>query len=110
MQATAIDHPQDMVVLSLHGDLDTSTAAALQEALDALLTRPAPRIVVDLAQLRFCDSVGLGSFVTGRRAAADRGGWLRLARPNPFLGQLLSTVGLTRYLAIHRDLATAAVP
>lgn len=111
MQATAIDHPQDVVVLSLRGDLDTSTAAILRGSLDQLLlNRSPPRIVVDLASLRFCDSVGLSAFLVGRRAALDRGGWLRLAAPSPFLRELLGTVGLSRHIPVHPDVAGAVVP
>ncbi len=107
MQATVTDYRTDVVVLALHGDLDTDTARTLHDALDRLLAHPAPRIVVDLAGLAFCDSTGLSAFVTGRDHAVQHGGWLRLAAPTVPLRQLLETVGLTRYLTIYPDVERA---
>jgi anti-sigma B factor antagonist len=107
MQATVTVHEADVAVLALHGELDSDTAAVLHSALDRLLDRPTPRIVVDLAGLRFCDSVGLSAFLLGWHRAGHMGGWLRLAAPGAFLEDLLTTVGLTRYLPIYRDVRVA---
>jgi anti-sigma B factor antagonist len=72
-----------------------------------LLERPVPRIVVDLSQLKFCDSVGLSAFVTSKQVIAARGGWLSFAGANAFLLKLMETVGLTRYFAIFPEVDDA---
>lgn len=100
MQAIVTDHRSDVAVLRLSGELDADTAKTLHTMLADLLERPVPRIVVDLADLKFCDSVGLSAFVTSKQVIAARGGWLSFAGANPFLVQLLETVGLSRYFAI----------
>src|ERR1044071_2820544 len=100
MQATVTDHRSDVAVLHLRGELDAATAGQLHSTLAELLERPVPRIVVDLTQLKFCDSVGLSAFITSKQVIAARGGWLSFAGANPFLTQLLETVGLSRYFAI----------
>ena len=103
MQATVTDHHSDVAVLHLRGELDADTAAQLHSVLAGLLERPVPRIVVDVAQLKFCDSVGLSAFITSKQVITARGGWLSFAGANPFLVQLLETVGLTRYFAVFPD-------
>jgi anti-sigma B factor antagonist len=107
MQATVTDHRCDVAVLHLKGELDADTAGKLRDRLAELLERPVPRIVVDLTELKFCDSVGLSAFVTSKQVIAARGGWLSFAGANPFLVQLLETVGLSRYFAIFPEVEDA---
>ena len=107
MQATVTDTPSEVAVLRLSGELDADTATKLHELLAELLERPVPRIVVDLSDPKFCDSVGLSAFITAKQVIAARGGWLSFAGPNRFLVGLLETVGLSRYFAIFRDVDDA---
>src|SRR4029453_8958328 len=103
MQAKVIDHRADVAVLQLSGELDADTATQLQATLANLLERPVPRIVVDLSDLKFCDSVGLSAFIPSKTVIAARGGWLSFAGANPFLLKLMETVGLSRYFAIFPE-------
>ena len=107
MQATVIDHRSDVAVLHLAGELDADTATKLHATLADLLERPVPRIVVDLSDLKFCDSVGLSAFITSKQVIAARGGWLSFAGANPFLANLMETVGLSRYFAIFPEVDDA---
>ncbi|MCY1142505.1 STAS domain-containing protein [Actinoplanes sp. Pm04-4] len=107
MQASVTDHRSDIAVLHLRGELDADTAAQLHRTLADLLDRPVPRIVVDLSDLKFCDSVGLSAFITCKQVITARGGWLSFAGANPFLSQLMETVGLSRYFAIFPEVDDA---
>jgi anti-sigma B factor antagonist len=107
MQATVTDHRSDVAVLHLRGELDSDTSVKLHACLADLLERPVPRIVVDLTDLKFCDSVGLSAFITSKQVITARGGWLSFAGANPFLTQLMETVGLSRYFAIFPEVEDA---
>jgi anti-sigma B factor antagonist len=107
MQASVTDHRSDIAVLHLRGELDEATAGQLHKTLADLLERPVPRIVVDLTDLKFCDSVGLSAFITSKQVINARGGWLSFAGANPFLTQLMETVGLSRYFAIFPEVDDA---
>ena len=107
MQARVTDHRSGVAVLQLCGELDADTAGQLHAALAGLLDRPVPRIVVDLTELKFCDSVGLSAFITSKQVIAARGGWLSFAGANHFLSQLMETVGLARYFAIFPEVDDA---
>jgi anti-sigma B factor antagonist len=104
MQATVTDLRSNVAVLQLSGELDADTATKLHSVMADLLERPVPRIVVDLTDLKFCDSVGLSAFITSKQVITARGGWLSFAGANPFLTQLMETVGLSRYFAIFPDI------
>ena len=107
MQTTVTDHRSDVAVLHLKGELDADTASQLHTTLAELVERPVPRIVVDLTELKFCDSVGLSAFITSKQIITARGGWLSFAGANPFLLRLLETVGLSRYFAIFPEVDDA---
>jgi anti-sigma B factor antagonist len=107
MRATVTDHRCDVAILRLSGELDADTATELHSTLAGLLERPVPRIVVDLSDLKFCDSVGLSAFITSKQVITARGGWMALAGANPFLTRLIETVGLSRYFAMFPDVDDA---
>ncbi len=107
MHVYVIDNPDGSVVVALRGDLDLDTAPALHHAQDRALDRPAPRVVVDLSGLQFCDSTGLSAFVVGYNRALAAGGWLRLAAPSDWMRGLFDTLGLTRRLVIYPDVGAA---
>jgi anti-sigma B factor antagonist len=107
MRASISDHRSDVAVLHLGGELDADTASQLHAMLADLLERPVPRIVVDLTELKFCDSVGLSAFITSKQVIDARGGWLSFAGANQFLTQLMETVGLSRYFAIFPEVDDA---
>jgi anti-anti-sigma factor len=107
MQATVTETRSDVAVLRLSGELDADTSTRLREVLAELLERPVPRIVVDLADLKFCDSVGLSAFVTAKQVIVARGGWLSFAGANMFLVSLLDTVGLSRHFAMFPEVDDA---
>jgi anti-sigma B factor antagonist len=76
---------------SLMGELDASTCRGLSER---LIGPPGSLIVVDLCELRFMDSSGLGVLHAARRAALKRGGTLVVSRPNPMVSRVMEITGL----------------
>jgi anti-sigma B factor antagonist len=107
VHVSVVGDPDGKVVVTVRGNLDIDSATVLTTALDQVLERPVPRIVVDLSGVEFCDSTGLSAFVVGHNRAAAGGGWLRLAAPSEFLSGLLDTVGLSRRLSVYPTVADA---
>ncbi|MER7279968.1 STAS domain-containing protein [Dactylosporangium sp. NPDC000244] len=99
-----------IALVSIHGAIDINTAPALRDAMHQLLEAGHTRIVVDLAGVDFCDSIGLGTFAYTRNHCAASGGFLRLAAPSPFLARLLRTVGLTGPIPVHATVTEALQP
>jgi anti-anti-sigma factor len=94
-------------VVSIAGQLDIDSAPKLSAAIDELLGRAVNRIVVDLGELGFCDSIGLSTFLVAYRRCTEAGGYLRLAAPTPFLLRVLTVVGLRGKLPAYRSVAEA---
>lgn len=104
--------PRGVAVVAVRGQLDVDSAAVLHEALGDLIAQGALRIVLDLHELSFCDSIGLSALVVTHKHCAGRGGYLRLAAPTPFMLKVLDAIGLRRMIAVYASVpaATAGDP
>jgi anti-anti-sigma factor len=70
----APDSNDRYLVLRLTGELDMASAPTLAYWLALIAkTTPAIRIVIDLADLEFCDIAGVRALVSAHRQAASRG-------------------------------------
>jgi anti-anti-sigma factor len=108
MNITVADGPvPGVTVVALRGELGVNTVQPLQDALDDVIARPGSRVVVDLAGLEFCDSIGLSSFVEAHRRSSATGGFVRLAAPNPFLLRVLAVVGLLGRVPVYDTVPAA---
>ncbi|HLI00166.1 MAG TPA: STAS domain-containing protein [Acidimicrobiales bacterium] len=97
--------PDGTAVCRLQGDLDTYTAPRLRQALAALAS--APRLVVDLSDVAFIDSAGLGALVGGIRRAQDAGGATAVVCRRPALVRLLEMTGFERLAPVAPTLDEA---
>ncbi len=103
MQITPRQATPEVVVLALDGRLDLVSAQTLRTAVTETLTAGARHVVVDLADVAFLDSSGLGAMVAGLKAVRERGGELRIAAPGE---QALTVLGITRLERVLRPFAT----
>jgi anti-sigma B factor antagonist len=80
----------DVVVAKVHGDIILNgSSPALAERVRSLLEQDRRRIVLDLGDVRYVDSGGLGELVESFSAAKNRGGVIKLARVTKRLNDLL---------------------
>ncbi|MET8232139.1 STAS domain-containing protein [Micromonospora sp. NPDC005298] len=89
--------------LQLAGELDLSTAPQLSAAIDKLAEAGESRLLLDLADLTFCDSTGMAVFVRGDNRAAADGGWLRLTGAHGRVERVLRVTGLADVLRYEPD-------
>lgn len=100
----AVRPPADgAVVITLRGELDSSTVPELREAVAAAVAIRPRRIVVDAGGVTFADSVALGALVAGYDSARVVGATLTLTNIGPFLTHLLRITGLAATLAPQVD-------
>jgi anti-anti-sigma factor len=66
--------------LVLGGDLDMAARFQAEQALDALLAEPVEQLVVDLGEVTFVDSTGMGMVLEVHDRARTEGFKLRLLR------------------------------
>jgi anti-anti-sigma factor len=82
-------------VFALRGELDACTSRGLVEHLTG---PPGSVVVVDLYQLTFVDSSGLGALHAARQKAIQNGGTLVVCRPTPMVNRVLQITGLDMWV------------
>ena len=94
-------------VIELNGRLDLLSAAAVRRDLAKAVSEGHHRLVVDLAGVDFIDSTGLGSLISGLKAARLVGGDLRLAAPGAQVRTILQLTTLDRVLKPYKSIEDA---
>jgi anti-sigma B factor antagonist len=105
--ARVADVTRDYTVVVASGEIDFQSYQPLQELLRTQLRIGRSKLVLDLSAVDFCDSSGLGMFVSVHRRAGMADGWLRLARPSPQLRRILTVTNLDRLLGAYDDIDAA---
>ncbi|SHN42680.1 anti-sigma B factor antagonist/stage II sporulation protein AA (anti-sigma F factor antagonist) [Cryptosporangium aurantiacum] len=84
------------IVLRASGALDLDTAGQVRSAATSALrtAAPSPTLTVDLAEVTFLDSTGLGMLVTLWHEARNVGGKFQVARPSPAALRILQITGV----------------
>jgi anti-sigma B factor antagonist len=81
-------------VVRVRGELDAATAPTLQASLADVVDEAAGRVVIDLAEVTFVDSCGLGALVAVRKRAIEHDVELVLRSPHDRVRMLLDVTGL----------------
>jgi anti-sigma B factor antagonist len=97
----SVDQPGDgPAVVRISGEMDVASAGAVSECLTGLLDAGAD-VVIDLSELEFIDSTGLGVLVTAGGRAREGGHRIRLRAPGKNVASTLSVTGLDRVFTIE---------
>jgi len=87
-------------VVAVAGELDVATAPSLREELYRVIDRGVTKICVDLADMDFIDSTGLGVLVGALKRVKERDGTLELRSLPPSARRVFEITGLTQAFTI----------
>jgi anti-sigma B factor antagonist len=93
------DH-EGWAVARASGDLDLTTAPRLRERVVQVVTGGQPRVVLDLQDVDFVDSTGLGVLVGLLKRTRSQGGDLRLVSTRSGLRKVLELTALEHALPL----------
>ncbi len=94
-------------VLRPHGEIDYATGPELRRALTDTLVAGEVHVVVDLTEVDFIESTGLGALIGGRRRAHALNGSLGLVCAEDQVLKVFRVTGLDKVFAIHRSVEAA---
>ncbi|MEU2062412.1 STAS domain-containing protein [Streptomyces sp. NPDC013455] len=97
-------------VLGIAGELDYASAPELRERITTLALQPGQRLVLDLADMDFCDSSGITALIAARNHAHAARADIALAAVPPNTLRILRIVGLDQVFTLHPDSDTATRP
>lgn len=91
----------DIPVVAVRGEIDVYSAPQLKDSLAALLDTGSRAVVVDLTEVGFLDSTGLGALVATRTTATDAGGRLPIVCDRDRILKLFRITGLDGVFEIY---------
>lgn len=94
--ALEVEPRQDALLVSIHGRVAEIEAHQLQRELLTLVDRGATKLVIDLADVPFVTSSCLGALMVAHKRVRPRGGYVRVARAQPLVRQILDITKLTK--------------
>jgi len=87
------------------GELDAYTVGTFREALARLAGHK--QVLIDLSEVPFMDSAGLGALIGGIRRAREAEGAVAVACSRPALTRLLHTTGFDRIVPVTESIEEA---
>lgn len=94
-------------VFRFRGSMDIATSPAARGALSEAIDGGANNLIVDMRQLEFLDSTGLGVLIGAHRRAAEKGGSLRIIVSDGPILRLLNITGLISIFGAYHSLDDA---
>ena len=94
-------------ILTVEGEVDAHTAPQLKSAIGAVMDQGANDVVIDLDQVSFMDSTGLGVLVGALKRLREQGGELRIVCSRRPILRVLEITGLDKVIPLYSGLAEA---
>ncbi|MBQ9262802.1 MAG: anti-sigma factor antagonist [Clostridia bacterium] len=95
------DRRRDTVTAYVTGELDQCSAQSIRRELDQLIEDPSVRrLVLDLKNMRFMDSSGIGVILGRYRTLAQRGGTVAVRNMNAHVERIFLLSGMNQIIQI----------
>jgi anti-sigma B factor antagonist len=96
-------------ILSPQGEIDFATGPQLKDAITERLIAGNVNLVIDLQEVHFIESTGLGALIGGRRRAHALRGSLRLVCAEQQVLKIFRITGLDKVFAIYDSVDRATM-
>ncbi|MCC8478865.1 MULTISPECIES: STAS domain-containing protein [Streptomyces] len=100
-------------VLRISGELDLVTSPVVRQSVHDAVAEGRHDVVLDLSEVFFCDSSGVGVLIASRRLMKSCGGRLRLILPargaedGSHVNKVLGALGVRRLFDVYPDALSA---
>ncbi len=101
-----IEETENYTLCKPSGEIDAYTVGSFREALTRLAA-DSSRLLIDLSEVAFMDSAGLGALIGGIRKAREAKGAVAVACSRPPLTRLLHTTGFDRIVPVTESVEDA---
>jgi anti-sigma B factor antagonist len=100
-----VRHKDDYALIEVTGEIDIETAPQLRETVTEVTDGPIDRLVFDLSDVSFVDSVGLSVFVLARKKMLLRQGSIGIIAPTRRVMAIFKIAGLDELFRVRPSLA-----
>lgn len=105
--APEVEQRGDVHVVTPHGRMGEVEAHQFERELLALIERGAAKLVLDLSDVCFVTSTGLGAFMLAHKRVKAHQGYVRIVRPQPLVRQILEITKLVKLFGIYQSVDAA---
>jgi anti-anti-sigma factor len=90
-------------IVEVGGFLDAHTVVEFEDQMNGLLEQGASQVVIDLAELNYISSAGIGAMMGLVQRLRRQGGDMVLLRPNTKVQKILAMLGFTEIFKIAQS-------
>lgn len=88
-------------ILSLSGEIDAYTAPKLKESLNPLTEQQGQEVIVDLENVNYMDSTGLGVFISALKSTKENDSKMKLVNIQDRVLRLFQITGLDEIIDVR---------
>jgi anti-sigma B factor antagonist len=103
----SIERHGPATVVKLSGSAHMVVSSALRDQLVGLVDENTRELVLDLADLEFINSVGLGAIIAAHLRCRRHNGVVKVVAPRPAIHELLAVTKLTHLFTVHASVEAA---
>ncbi len=101
---TQYNQEKNIWEVNIQGEIDIYTAGKLKEKLNKILDERNGDLKVNLKELEYIDSTGLGVFIGVLRRLKENGKNIKMMNPRPNIKKLLNITGLDKIFIVEGEL------
>jgi anti-sigma B factor antagonist len=95
------DGKSGATVVDLNGEIDVYTSPKVKETISELIDQEHYRLVINLENVRYIDSTGLGVLIGGLKRVREHSGTVNLVCSNPQIKKIFDITGLVKIFGIY---------
>ncbi|MCM3742270.1 STAS domain-containing protein [Oceanobacillus luteolus] len=92
----------EQTIISLSGEIDAYTVTKLKETFSTTMNSEGKDVIVDLEEVTYMDSTGLGVFVSALKTAKENDGELKLVNVQDRVYRLFQITGLNEIMDVNK--------
>src|SRR3989338_621138 len=89
-----------LTVCRIDGEIDINSSPSIKKSFDSLISKKAPKVIIDLAKVTYVDSSGLATLVEILKNMRTYGGRMRLTNLPPKIKSLFEITKLEKLFEI----------
>jgi len=94
-------------VVDLNGEIDVYTSPRVKETIGELIDQGHYDLIINLENVRYIDSTGLGVLIGGLKRVREHSGTVSLVCTNPQIKKIFDITGLVKIFGIYDSEASA---
>jgi anti-sigma B factor antagonist len=88
-------------IVDLNGEIDVYTSPKVKETISELIDKGHYALVINLENVRYIDSTGLGVLIGGLKRVREHSGSVNLVCTNPQIKKIFDITGLSKIFGIY---------